>query len=137
MTENPFHRKAYVVSRTYGGNGCPHCAKIKQATNLTRNSIAEKESLADVYPEIARMWYSTKNGAPTPNHVSHGSHKKVRWRCEKGHGSHKKIRWRCEKGHVRKTSLKRALAGLRPEWDYTLFDCSPAPGLLPLNVVVR
>ena len=41
-----------------------------------------KPSLAEVNPELAKQWHPTKNGELTPGDVTHGSHKKVWWKCE-------------------------------------------------------
>ncbi len=38
-------------------------------------------SVADLYPEIAKMWHPTKNGDITPQKVSPGSMQRVWWRC--------------------------------------------------------
>jgi hypothetical protein len=37
------------------------------------------------YPELVKEWHPTKNGDLTPNNFTHGSHKKVWWKCNKGH----------------------------------------------------
>lgn len=53
-----------------------------------RNLLTQKElenSLAKLYPEIAKEWHSTKNGKLSPTAISYGSKIKVWWRCEK-HG---------------------------------------------------
>jgi len=42
------------------------------------------KSLAEVNPELAKQWHSTKNGNLTPFDVSAGSHNKVWWKCSKG-----------------------------------------------------
>ena len=41
-----------------------------------------KLSLAEANPELAKQWHPTKNGELTPGDVTHGSHKKVWWKCE-------------------------------------------------------
>jgi hypothetical protein len=57
------------------GNGCPFCRSL-------RPSITN--SLAKLYPEIAKQWHPTKNGTLTPNQVVAGSEKKAWWICFKG-----------------------------------------------------
>ena len=42
------------------------------------------KSLAEVNPELARQWHTSKNGDLTPRDVTPGSHKKVWWKCNKG-----------------------------------------------------
>ena len=37
------------------------------------------------YPHLVKEWHPTKNGELTPNDITHGSDKKVWWRCPKGH----------------------------------------------------
>ena len=39
------------------------------------------KSLAEVNPELAKQWHSTKNGDLNPSDVSFGSAKKVWWKC--------------------------------------------------------
>jgi hypothetical protein len=39
------------------------------------------ESLAEVNPELAKQWHSTKNGELTAAEVFASSGKKVWWRC--------------------------------------------------------
>ena len=41
------------------------------------------KSLAEVNPELAKQWHTSKNGDLTPEDVSAGSKKKVWWKCEK------------------------------------------------------
>lgn len=45
----------------------------------------KENSLAEKFPEIAKAWHPTKNGALTPENVSYASKKKVWWLCDKGH----------------------------------------------------
>ena len=42
------------------------------------------KSLAEVNPELAKQWHTTKNGDLTPNDFSSGSGKKVWWKCDEG-----------------------------------------------------
>ena len=37
------------------------------------------------YPELVKEWHPTKNGDLTPSNFTHGSGKKVWWKCPKGH----------------------------------------------------
>ena len=56
--------------------GCPYCS----------GRLPSKEnSLAARYPKIANEWHTEKNGILKPWDVTHGSHKKVWWRCKNGH----------------------------------------------------
>ena len=43
------------------------------------------KSLAEVNPELAKQWHSTKNGDLTPFDVTTGSDKKAWWKCDKGY----------------------------------------------------
>lgn len=63
-------------NRRYG-NGCPYCSG--------RLPIVGETDLETVHPEIAKEWDYQKNGALTPKDVTHGSSKKVWWKCIKGH----------------------------------------------------
>lgn len=72
------HRwQASVYSRTGSGAGCPVCAG--------KAAQAGENDLATLFPELARQWHPTKNGALTPAQVLPGSHRMVWWSCGKGH----------------------------------------------------
>ena len=45
--------------------------------------MANKPSLAETHPEIAKQWHPTLNGDLTPNDVTPGCGKTVWWKCEK------------------------------------------------------
>ena len=66
---------AVVVSRALKA-GCPYCSGHR-VTDVNRLSIN--------YPNVAKEWHPTKNGGLTPGDVSHGSGRKVWWRCERRH----------------------------------------------------
>ena len=56
--------------------------------------IADKEnSLAILYPEVAKDWDFEKNGDLKPSQVSKGSNRKVFWKCQCGHS------WRTTVSH--------------------------------------
>lgn len=68
--------RAQIKSRV-NGNGCPVCAnkKLQKGDN----------DLAHQYPDLAREWHPSKNGALTPADVVPGTRRKVWWQCAKGH----------------------------------------------------
>lgn len=68
--------EASVQSRSNGG-GCPICRRQKV--------LAEENDLQSIYPELAKQWHPTKNGALKPSEVAPKSHKKVWWLGECGH----------------------------------------------------
>ena len=81
--------QASVASRV-NGSGCPICAgKIV---------VPGDNDLASQYPDIARQWHPTKNGALTPEHVAPASNRKVWWRCEKDHDYQAVIASRTQRG---------------------------------------
>jgi len=43
------------------------------------------QSLADRFPDIAKQWHPTRNGALTPAQIMPASNTKTWWRCEEGH----------------------------------------------------
>ena len=43
------------------------------------------KSLAELNPELAKMWHPSKNGELTPFDVTPGSSKNVWWKCIKGY----------------------------------------------------
>ena len=72
------HEWQQVVSdRVHNGHGCPYCAGKK--VWLGFNDLASQK------PEIAKQWYSTKNGPLTPEMVTAGSQKMIWWVCDRGH----------------------------------------------------
>ena len=56
------------------GTPCPVCSGLKVTTS---------NSLATVYPEIAKTWHPTKNGNLKPDAVTAHSNKRVWWKCPK------------------------------------------------------
>ena len=68
--------QAQVYARV-AGNGCPYCAG--------RKVLAGFNDLATTHPKVAAQWDRELNGNLTPEMVSHGSSKKVWWRCGEGH----------------------------------------------------
>jgi positive regulator of sigma E activity len=61
-----------VGDRTQYKTGCPFCAN---------NKVCHTNSLATLYPELAKEWHPTKNKSLTPNDVTPGSNKKIWWQC--------------------------------------------------------
>lgn len=57
-------------------SGCPFC---------TGRRVSTESSLAVRYPEIAKEWHPTLNGALTPEMVMPSTGKKIWWRCSAGH----------------------------------------------------
>jgi len=43
------------------------------------------QSLADKFPDIAKQWHPTRNGALTPAQIMPASNAKTWWRCRDGH----------------------------------------------------
>jgi hypothetical protein len=66
---------AALSKRTGMGRNCPCCAGLK---------VSVTNSLASLYPELAKEWHPDKNGDLKPNQVVAGSEKKVWWKCDKG-----------------------------------------------------
>ena len=69
--------QAVISGRTMRGNGCPYCANKKVLPGYN--------DLATRYPDLAKEWHPTKNGALTPQDVTPGSRRRVWWRCSEGH----------------------------------------------------
>ena len=78
-------------SRTTNNTGCPYCASAKVLPGF--NDLATK------YPELAKQWHPTLNGALTPDMVMPGSNKKAWWRCSEGHVWSSIIKNRTLKGY--------------------------------------
>lgn len=45
----------------------------------------QKNTLKDIYPDIAKEWHPTKNNDLTPERVTPKSSKRVWWKCKNGH----------------------------------------------------
>jgi hypothetical protein len=69
---DPTHEWAATVSSRTRGKGCPICA----------GQAVGKNSLANLFPEIAQEWHPVKNKGLTPNDVTRGSRRKVWWQCK-------------------------------------------------------
>lgn len=64
--------QASVYHRARRGHGCPYCSGQR---------VSKTNSLAAVHPQLAREWHPSKNGSLRPTDVTHGSVKRVWWRC--------------------------------------------------------
>ena len=77
--------EARIDSRV-SGNGCPFCT----------GRIATDDNNLSAYPHLIKEWNKSKNRHLSPVNFTHGSGKKVWWRCKKGH------QWKAEiKARVR------------------------------------
>lgn len=56
----------------------------------------QSQSLAVLFPDIAREWHPTLNEGLTPESVLPTSHKKVWWRCSRGVELNQKHDWSCQ-----------------------------------------
>jgi len=68
------HEWQSVIKNRKRGDSCTICSNHK---------IVKSNSLATLFPDLAKQWHPTKNGKLTPNDVGIGSHKKVWWKCDK------------------------------------------------------
>lgn len=67
--------KTTVDSRTGRNAGnCPFCSNQR---------LSKTNSIAFLYPEIAKDWHPTLNGTLTPHDVIGGSNKRIHWLCDK------------------------------------------------------
>ena len=94
--------------------------------------MANKPSLAETHPEIAKQWHPTKNDDLTASDVTKGSNKKVWWKCDKGndHEWEALIALRTNKGYgcticsgykvVLSTCLATKNSDLAKQWHPTL-----------------
>ena len=76
------------INHRVNGTKCPKCMKL--AATKKKNKPKIKESLADIYPEIASEWNYEKNNSKPTEYLPH-SQKKVWWKCSKGHEYEAKI----------------------------------------------
>lgn len=68
--------QAGIQSRT-SGSGCPVCAG--------KQVIPGENDLGRMFPQIARQWHPTRNGAMGPQELTPFSNRKVWWLCPEGH----------------------------------------------------
>src|ERR1035437_5080654 len=61
-----------ISNRTVGDSNCPCCCGQK---------VCSSNCLATTHPKIAEQWHPTKNRTLTPFNITHGTHKKVWWKC--------------------------------------------------------
>lgn len=104
-------------------------------TERDRNAIYEqyivefeKNSLANIYPEIAKEWNTAKNGKLTPIMFSAHSNASVWWVCEKGHEWRAAINTRtsgrgcpyCSGNYVLEgfNDLKTVYPDIAKDWNY-------------------
>jgi len=75
--KGPDHEwQATVINRTHGGTNCPACANFQ---------VSVTNSLATLYPHVAKQWDKTKNQGMRPSDI-HGRSKKLAWwLCPQGH----------------------------------------------------
>lgn len=111
------------------GNGCPVCSTKKATKTRIKKAMTSKDSFQLRFPELAKEWHPTKNGTLTPEQVTHGSNKKVWWRCTKGHEWQTSV-WSRIQGHncpycsgfypiVGETDLATVNPDLAAEWHPT------------------
>jgi hypothetical protein len=66
--------EAQLSSRTNGESGCPCCANRKASVT---------NSLASLFPDMAKLWHPTRNGELRPQDIFFGS-TKVYWWLDNG-----------------------------------------------------
>ncbi|MBQ4037171.1 MAG: hypothetical protein IJC84_03500 [Clostridia bacterium] len=69
--------RAKISNRAILGRGCPCCSN--------RVVVAGVNDLATTHSNLAKEWHPTKNGDLHSYSVTHGSGKKVWWKCPRGH----------------------------------------------------
>ncbi len=110
-----------IASRTYRGNGCPHC--INRALSVTNN-------LATQFPEIAQEFDLKKNAPVTPDQVIASTVDEYWWLCARGHSWKRPVYLRTKRdsrcpecpeyGMPREiTSLKEAFPEIAKHWHPT------------------
>ena len=109
-----------IRNRAILNSACPYCANLK---------VYKHNSLAYVFPDIAKEWDYEKNGTLTPNDITRGCDKKVWWKCDKGHSWQSRVYSRTGKDKTncpycshRKLILENSLEIRNPElvkyWNY-------------------
>lgn len=67
---------ALISNRIHKGHGCPYCSGHR---------VCKDNCLSTTHPELTKEWNYEKNYPLTPEDVTHGSEKKVHWKCKDGH----------------------------------------------------
>jgi len=68
------------------GIGCPVCGYSKKMQSTREmNTVKNKLTLTDLFPEIAKEWDYSKNEGMAPDSISYGANYKASWICPKGH----------------------------------------------------
>lgn len=117
----------------------PDIRRDRAEINLLFSDTIKKNSVASLYPEVAKRWHPSKNGTLTPEQVSAHSGRYVWWVCENGHeyfqivanatkgigceicGRRKGAQTLRKKGLiVGVNDLKTLYPDLSKEWDYEL-----------------
>ncbi|WP_131777215.1 zinc-ribbon domain-containing protein [Legionella impletisoli] len=102
--------QATILSRTYG-SACPYCSNHR---------VCKDNSLATLYPKIAKEWHPEKNNELKPTDITKGSNKKVWWLCPEGHEYYAQVYSRvsgrkCPYCSGNKATPKNCLAYLYPD----------------------
>jgi len=85
--------EAAIYDRALGNeSGCLCCGGWKASVT---------NSVASLYPEVAKQWHPTKNGDVTPDQVVSGTPKRYWWKCDKGpdHEWQKGVVGRTQRGY--------------------------------------
>lgn len=73
--KNDLHSyEARISHRTSANSGCPYCAGQK---------VDKTNSLASLYPDLAKEWHPTKNGTVSPWDITARTTRKFWWKCPK------------------------------------------------------
>lgn len=77
------HEWTTAVQLRTTGSGCPKCGYRTVARKRTQPPPGG--SFADLFPEAAREWHPTRNGALGPNELRPASGVRAWWLCARGH----------------------------------------------------
>ena len=124
-----------IARSRINGHGCPYCSNNKVLKGYN--------DLTTTNPEIIHLWNEDKNKNLKPEMFSHGSTKKVWWKCENGHEWEAKISEISLGNRCPICSNQRILKGyndfatkhpeLLKEWDYEKND---KLGLKPNEIIL-
>ncbi|PFM12030.1 hypothetical protein COJ40_08210 [Bacillus cereus] len=97
-----------IESRYKNKSSCPYFAN---------KIVCEDNSIATIYPEIAREWFGFKKDNKTPYDIIFNSSQEVYWICSEGHTWREKISQRVKnkKGYPKCDLYQYSLAFLDPE----------------------
>lgn len=75
------HYQAMIKNRKRAKYGCPDCVRKFASAESRKTKIAGKSPLSETHPQLAKEWVECVDTLLTPDTVTSGSNKEVKWKC--------------------------------------------------------